>query len=107
MDIQSLYDLTQHFVNAVHVAPLISEASTQLVDTFQNITTALTEKDAMSPSERLFQVGKLAVSAAGMTAAFAMGGGVFGVAGFAIPEVEAVRELNAKGAAFRATHPSV
>lgn len=104
MDIQSLYDLTQHFVHAVHVAPLINEASAQLVDTFQNIVTALTEKEAMLPSERFFQVGKLAVSAVGMTAAFTMGGGALGVAGFAIPEVEAVRELNAKGAAFRATH---
>ncbi|MAZ77024.1 MAG: hypothetical protein CMH31_06985 [Micavibrio sp.] len=103
MDIQSLYELSQHFVHAISANPIICSAAHETYETAQNIITALMKEEAMPASDRVFQAGKLTVSSIGIVFCVATGS-LVGAAGFAIPEAEAVQALNRKGAEFRATH---
>ena len=103
MDIQSIYDLTQHFVQAISTNPILGSAAHDLYETGRNITTALTQSDAMSVSDRFYHMSKLTVATLGLGFC-AVTGSLPGAAGFAIPEVEEVRDLNRIGADYRATH---
>lgn len=103
MDISSLYELGQHFFqNAQQAMPVLRDAYQQITETTQNITTALTDKD-MSSSERAYHLTKLTLSTAGLAFSAATLN-IAGVTGFAIPEIEEIRELNKKGAELRGLH---
>lgn len=100
MDITSIYELGQHFVqNASHIAPVLRDAYQQITETTQNISTALCDKN-LSSSERAYHLTKISLSTAGLAFSTATLN-VAGMAGFAIPEIEEIRELNKKGAALR------
>lgn len=99
MDLHSLYEMTQHFIVVSHMTPVLEEAW----ETASNVFTALTEKEAMSVSDRAYHVGKFSLATAGLIFSAATGS-LAGAAGFAIPEAEEVRELNKIGRHYRQTH---
>lgn len=104
MDLQSLYDLTQHFAHAIQAfSPLVHEVTHSGSDLVRNVVTAFTDKDAMSLSDRFFHAGKLGVLTTGL--ALTLSSGQFlEAAGLAIADREEVLKLDRIGAKSRLNH---
>ena len=103
MDIFSTVELAQHFISVIQHDQSLIRIFNLTSDAGRNITTALTEKDAMSPEDRIFHVSKLALSTAGLVFS-AMTTNFAGLIGFAIPEAEELRFFNDVGERWKRTH---
>jgi hypothetical protein len=98
MDFSHFPEIANYLVHSFQVvAPHIHETAHSASETCRNMAVALCE---MPPSEKAYHLTKLGIASAGLVFGIATRN-AGAIAGFAIPEIEEIRELNKAGRHIR------
>jgi len=105
IDPGSIPDLAQHFVTAAQsIIPALTPIAQHVMDLGVDFWTGLTQRDAMTPSMRNFQLLKFGGSTLGLGICLAAAN-LEGSVGWALSEGEVVMAFCRAGNKYRALHP--